>query len=175
MRHCRSEPLCHSRTWRVASAIDHPTAGEFSGKVQANGDMSVTSDIFTHGADCAEHFDIAGSSTIEPGSVIVIDNCGGVRQTHEAYDRKVAGVVCGAGQHLPGLVLDARESSGNRLAVALMGKVLCKVDARCEAVAVGDLLTSSATPGHAMKAANPRRAFGAVIGKALAPFRPDKR
>jgi len=26
-----------------------------------------------------------------------------------------------------------------------------------------------------MKAANPRRAFGAVIGKALAPFRPDKR
>jgi hypothetical protein len=79
----------------------------------------------------------------------------------------VARVVSGAGQH--GLVLDAQESSGNRLAVALMGKIFCKVDARCEAIAVGDLLTSSATPGHAMKAADPRRAFGAVMGKAVAP------
>ena len=84
------------------------------------------------------------------------------------------GGLPGAGQYRPGLVLDARESSGNRLAVALMGKVLCKVDARCEAVAVGDLLTSSATPGHAMKAADPGRAFGAVIGKALAPLTSGK-
>jgi len=157
-----------------ASAINHPTAGEFNGKVQVNGDMSVTGDIFMQGADCAEHFDIAGSSTIEPGSVVVIDNCGGLRESHAAYDRKVAGVVSGAGQYRPGLVLDAQESSGNRLAVALMGKVFCKVDARCEAIAVGDLLTSSATPGHAMKAADPGRAFGAVIGKALAPLTSGK-
>jgi hypothetical protein len=102
--------------------------------------------------------------------VVVINDCGGLRQSHEAYDRKVAGVVSGAGQYRPGLVLDAQKSSGNRLAVALMGKVLCKVDARYEAIAVGDLLTSSTTPGHAMKAADPGRAFGAVIGKALAPL-----
>jgi len=50
-----------------------------------------------------------------------------------------------------------------------MGKVYCKVDASDVAVAIGDLLTTSSTPGHAMKAADQRRAFGAVIGKALQP------
>jgi hypothetical protein len=154
-----------------ATAIDHPTAGEFNGKVQVNGDMSVLGDIFMQGADCAEHFDIADSSMVEPGSVVVIDDSGALRQSHEPYDKKVAGVASGAGHYRPALVLDARESSGNRLAVALMGKVFCKVDARAEPIAVGDLLTSSATPGHAMKAADPGRAFGAVIGKALAPLR----
>jgi hypothetical protein len=54
--------------------------------------------------------------------------------------------------------------------VALIGKVYCKVDADSGAIAVGDLLTTAATPGHAMKAADPARAFGAVIGKALAPL-----
>jgi hypothetical protein len=45
--------------------------------------------------------------------------------------------------------------------------VWCKVDAEPGPIAFGDLLTSSATPGHAMRAAEPGRAFGAVIGKAL--------
>jgi len=52
----------------------------------------------------------------------------------------------------------------------LVGKVFCKVVADGGAIAVGDLLTTSGTPGHAMKAADPARAFGAVIGKALAPL-----
>ena len=51
--------------------------------------------------------------------------------------------------------------------VALLGKVYCKVDAGYSPVEVGDLLTTSPTPGHAMKAAEPQRAFGSVIGKAL--------
>ena len=51
--------------------------------------------------------------------------------------------------------------------VALVGKVYCKVDARYSPVEVGDLLTTSPTPGHAMKADDPMKAFGAVIGKAL--------
>ena len=37
-------------------------------------------------------------------------------------------------------------------------------------IEVGDLLTTSATPGHAMKATDPLKAFGAVIGKALRPL-----
>ena len=36
--------------------------------------------------------------------------------------------------------------------------------------AAADLLTTSASPGHAMKASEPLRAFGAVIGKALRPL-----
>ena len=153
-----------------ASTINHPTAGEFNGKVQVNGDMSVTGDIFLQGADCAEHFDITGLAAIEPGCVVVIDDSGALRQSDGAYDRKVAGVISGAGSYRSGLVLDAREQAGDRRAVALMGKVFCKADARFGAITVGDLMTTSDTPGHAMKATDPARAFGAVIGKAMAPL-----
>ena len=52
-----------------------------------------------------------------------------------------------------------------------MGRAYCKVDAAYSAIEAGDLLTTSATPGHAMKASDPQRAFGAVIGKALRPLR----
>ena len=58
----------------------------------------------------------------------------------------------------------------NRMPLALVGKVYCKVDAGHGAIEIGDLLTTSPTPGHAMKAADPMRAFGAVIGKALRPL-----
>ena len=51
--------------------------------------------------------------------------------------------------------------------VALVGKVYCKVDAQHASIEVGDMLTTSATNGHAMKAEDPMKAFGAVIGKAL--------
>ena len=34
----------------------------------------------------------------------------------------------------------------------------------------GDLLTSSSRAGHAMRADDPERAFGAVIGKAMTPL-----
>jgi hypothetical protein len=65
------------------------------------------------------------------------------------------------------LILGRQQSHPARMPIALMGRVYCKVDAECAPVAVGDLLTTSATPGHAMKAADPVRAFGSVIGKAL--------
>lgn len=52
--------------------------------------------------------------------------------------------------------------------VALAGTVQCKVDARYGAIRVGDLLTTSPTPGHAMVAADPTP--GTIVGKALEPF-----
>jgi hypothetical protein len=54
--------------------------------------------------------------------------------------------------------------------LALNGKVFCKADAVYAPIAVGDLLTTSSTRGHAMKASDATRAFGAVIGKALQPL-----
>jgi hypothetical protein len=54
--------------------------------------------------------------------------------------------------------------------IALIGKVYCKVDANYGAIEVGDLLTTSPTLGHAMKAVDPIKAFGSVIGKALRPL-----
>jgi hypothetical protein len=82
----------------------------------------------------------------------------------------VAGVVSGAGDFRPGIVLDRQASDGSRRAVALMGKVYCQVDASFGPVAAGDMLTTSPTSGHAMKAADRERAFGAVLGKALKPL-----
>ena len=46
----------------------------------------------------------------------------------------------------------------------------CKVDADAGPIAVGDLLTTSDTPGHAMRVADPYQGLGAVIGKALRPL-----
>jgi hypothetical protein len=51
--------------------------------------------------------------------------------------------------------------------LALTGKVYCKADAQYAPIEVGDLLTTSSTAGHAMKATDHDRAFGAVLGKAL--------
>ena len=51
--------------------------------------------------------------------------------------------------------------------MALLGKVFCKVDASNAAIEVGDLLTTSSTPGYAMKVSDPQKAFGALIGRAL--------
>jgi hypothetical protein len=135
------------------------------------GDVEVTGDIRLTNADCAEDFDISGLDKTEPGTVMVLGYEGGLSESQKAYDKRVAGVISGAGSLKPGIILDKQKSTGNRQPVALMGKVFCKVDARFGCIEVGDLLTTSPTPGHAMKADDPFKAFGAVIGKALRPLR----
>lgn len=147
--------------------------GESKGQGPAGffkGDVLVTGDIKLINADCAEDFDIAGLDLIEPGTVMVIDSEGALRQSAQAYDKRVAGVISGAGGYKPGLILDKQESSKNRMPIALLGKVYCKADASYGAIEVGDLLTTSPTSGHAMKTTDPLKAFGAVIGKALRPL-----
>jgi hypothetical protein len=139
-------------------------AGFFDGKVV------VTNDIILSNADCVEEFDATQSATIEPGTVMVIDEADALQQSSEAYDRRVAGVVSGAGGYKPGIVLGKQDSQGKRVSLGLLGKVVCKADARYGAIEVGDLLTTSPTPGHAMKATDPVKALGAVIGKALRPL-----
>jgi hypothetical protein len=128
-------------------------------------------DIKLHGADCAEQFAVRDAAAVDEGTVLVIDDDGSLRTSEGAYDRRVAGVVSGAGEWRPGIVLDSGADARDRRPIALVGKVYCKVDASYGGVAVGDLLTTSDTPGHAMRAGDPLRAFGAVIGKALAPLR----
>ncbi len=143
-----------------------------SAKLTVNGDISVTGDVILTGghADCAEEFDIAEAAEIEPGMVVVLGQGGTLYQCWQAYDKRVAGVISGAGDYQPGLILDRRQSQENRMPVALVGKVYCKVDAQYTPIEVGDLLTTSPTPGHAMKADDPHKAFGAVLGKALKPL-----
>ncbi len=142
-------------------------AGIFEGNVTVTGTIGVTGDVILTGADCAEEFGVAAAAEVGPGTVMVLDEQGMLQPSQQAYDKKVAGVISGAGDYRPGLILDKKESSGGRMPVALVGKVYCKVDAHYAPVAVGDLLTTSPTPGHAMKADEPLKAFGSVIGKAL--------
>jgi hypothetical protein len=141
-------------------------AAMFEGDVEVTGDIRLTS-----GNDCAEEFDAPGAAAIDPGTVMVINEDGMLQPSHHAYDKKVAGVVSGAGDCRPGIVLGKREALSDRLPIALLGKVYCKVDARFSPIEVGDLLTTSPTPGHAMKADDPVRALGTLIGKALRPHK----
>ena len=146
----------------------HGKGGKLAGFFE--GDVEVTGDLRLVNADCAEDFAMPAGETIEPGTVMVLgdENC--LRPSQRAYDTRVAGVISGGGTYKPGIILDSQSSEPNRLPVALLGKVFCKVDAQFGAIAVGDLLTTSATPGHAMKIGDPQQSFGAVIGKALRPL-----
>jgi hypothetical protein len=141
-------------------------AGLFDGQVRVMRDLLVDGDVQCNGGDLAEQFGVVGAVAVEPGSVVVLAGDDRVRVSNEPYDRHVAGIVSGAGNYRPGIVLD-RHPDPNHCTLALTGKVWCKVDADCGPVEVGDMLTTSPTPGHAMRATDPGRAFGAVIGKAL--------
>jgi hypothetical protein len=148
-------------------------AGHFQGDVKVTGNVIVNGDVqlLLQNQDCAEDFEVLSTEGIGPGSVVVIDSVGALKQSDKAYDKRVAGVISGAGDCRPGIILGRQQVRDNRMPVALLGKVYCKVDASHEPIEVGDLLTTSPIPGHAMRAADPLRAFGAVIGKALSALK----
>ena len=84
------------------------------------------------------------------------------------YDTAVAGVISGAGGVKPGMMMGQSGSvADGAYPVALSGRVYCLADASHGSITPGDLLTSSSTPGHAMKACDYRRSRAAVIGKAM--------
>lgn len=141
------------------------TAAFFDGNVVVTGDI-----VFTNAADCAEDFDVAEAGPSEPGTVMVLGAEGCLEACARAYDKRVIGVVSGAGHFRPGIVLDKQSDVPGRRPIALMGKVFCKVDADHGKVEVGDLLTTSPTEGHAMRADLAAVAFGTVIGKAMQPL-----
>jgi hypothetical protein len=114
------------------------------------------------------------SEAVEPGDVLVVDPVepGRMRPGNVAADPAVIGVVAGESGLLLGGGAKALEPPGENgaaaVAVAFSGIVHCKVDAGYGAIAVGDLLTTSPTRGHAMLADEPRA--GTIVGKALEPL-----
>lgn len=124
----------------------------------------------TGGADLAEPFGLSAGQTLVPGSVVAIDAAdpGKLRVADAAYDRAVAGVVSGAGGVHPGMLMGQIGSIAHGdVPVALTGRVYTWVDASFGAIEPGDLLTTSPTSGHAMKAADAGRSQGAILGKAM--------
>lgn len=128
-----------------------------------------TGDITLAGADCAEYFSVAEPQTVSPGTVLIAESEDVLIPSQNPYDKRVVGVVSGAGNYKPGILL-GKGLKERGLPVALSGKVYCNVDTSNGAINVGDLLTTSSILGHAMKADDPNKSFGAIIGKALKPL-----
>ena len=127
-----------------------------------------TGDILLRNADCAEEFEVSEDENVEPGDVLILDDYKDkVKKSRIPYDKKVAGIYSGAGSYRPGIILDKKSSKTKRIPIALMGKVFCKVTAEMNPIHRGDILTTSVIPGHAMKATNQLKSFGAIIGKAM--------
>jgi len=145
--------------------------------VDSDGDGMTITDVIqiNGGSDIAEPFDVSAAQTIEPGMVVAIDpqQPGKLRLSTTAYDRTVAGVISGAGGVNTGMMLrHAGTTADGEHPVALTGRVYCYVDADAGGPVVpGDLLTTSGTPGHAMRVDDNSRAGGAILGKAMSPLK----
>jgi hypothetical protein len=138
------------------------------------GDVNVSGNIAAKYQDVAEW--VPTVAKIAPATVVVIDP---KRDNHvlpatSPYDQRVAGVITDR----PGVILG--EGGNDQVKVAHSGRVKMKVDASYGAVAVGDLLVTSATPGYAMRSEPVKvgevqmHRPGTLIGKALEPLAEGK-
>ncbi len=124
------------------------------------------------GSDIAEPYNVEPAADVAPipGMVVVIDEAkvGALKVATKPYDHAVAGIISGANGVNTGLTLTQKDSvADGAMPIANVGRVWCYVDADANgAVHAGDLLTTSNTPGHAMKA-EAGQANGAVLGKAM--------
>ena len=115
---------------------------------------TATSALF---ADLAEFY--LADKKYEPGTVLVFGGDKEITTTTIFGDTRVAGIV----STNPAYIMNAEiQGDGEKVCVALQGRVPCKV---VGTVKKGDLLTTSAIPGHAVRAIDPR--LGTIIGKAL--------
>lgn len=149
-------------------------------KLHVNGNIRAKVIIIEGGADLAESYDVAPAGDVKPtpGMVVSIDphRIGKLRIASGAYDRTVAGIISGADGVAPGLVLGQKGTvADGEHPIANVGRVWCYVDADAGGPVVpGDLLTTSNTPGHAMKASDAARASGATMGKAMSKLESGK-
>jgi hypothetical protein len=129
----------------------------------------------TGGCDLAEPFPMDASAAPK-GSVVVIDNehPGQLKLSDRAYDTRVAGIVSGANGINAGISLQQEGALEGGQNVALSGRVYAQADAAFGAINPGDLLTTSSTPGHAMKVTDHAKSQGAILGKAMSNLKEGK-
>lgn len=135
------------------------------GEMNVAGSASVNCLTIKGGCDWYEESN--AKEEIQPGYVVVIDNdapVNSVKRSTHSYDRLVTGVVSGAGGINPGIGLKQNDMLEGNTKVAMGGKIKVYTTG---VVKPGDLLTSSDKPGYAMAVKNRKKAFGAVLGKAL--------
>ncbi len=152
---------------------------DYTGNVWISNNCSVASLTIRGGADLAEPFEISSSGqgeAVAPGSVVVIDeDCPGhLKLSERAYDTRVAGVVSGANGVNAGIQMQQQGLLEGGQNVALTGRVYVQADASYGSIRPRDLLTTSNTPGHAMKVLDHSRAQGAILGKAMTGLKEGK-
>lgn len=115
------------------------------------------------GADLAEYY--YSDTPLEKGDLVAINKSipNGVEHSYVSYQRDLIGIITTE----PGLTLG--QTAENAYGVALVGRVPVKVTTKNGTIKAGDVLTSSDTPGVAMKAVQ----AGPAIGKALEDMNPD--
>jgi hypothetical protein len=126
-----------------------------SGTIQGSWSLTGASKFQATYADLAEYYE--GDQDYESGTVLVFGGDKEVTTSNTFNDTRLAGVVTTN----PAYVMN-KDQKGIAVCLALAGRVPCKVVGR---VKKGDLLTTSATPGCAVKATNPQ--VGSIIGKAI--------
>jgi hypothetical protein len=136
--------------------------------LEVNGEAKMCVLSITGGCDVSEPFRIS-SQNIPKGSLVTIDklNPGQLKLSDQPYDKRVAGIVSGANGINPGISLSQQGVLEGGQNVALSGRVYALADASQGEIEPGDLLTTSSTPGHCMKATDASKAQGAIIGKAM--------
>jgi len=108
---------------------------------------------------------------LQPGDVLVVGVDGRLTRSTSANQAQVVGVYAGKAGFVGGAE-DGEDTTG-RVPLAVAGVVSVKVSAENGAIAPGDLLVTSATPGHAMKASAVTvdgitfYPSGVLLGKAL--------
>ena len=126
--------------------------------------------IKAHYQDLAEW--VPSVTPIAPATVVVLDaaRSNHVSASFRSYDTSVAGVVSAQ----PGIALG--EEGPSKVLIATTGRVLVRVDASSQPIAIGDLLVTSDKPGVAMKSIPvdlqgiALHRPGTVVGKALEPL-----
>lgn len=159
----------------LRGGVGAPTTIEIDGNWAGTGFGRIRTDELEieGGSDIAEHFGIlpsADHAMPQPGMLVSIhpEHAGQLSVTTNAYDTKVAGVISGANGVRTGMYMGQSGSiADGDFPVALAGRVYVMADASFGAIKPGDLLTSSPTPGHAMKVKNHKKARGAIVGKAM--------
>ncbi len=150
---------------------------EIDGSYGGKGRITTNELQITGGSDLSEFFPLSDNNNIEKGMVVSIDenHPGYLKICNESYDKKVAGIISGANNIEPGLIMSQKGSiaDGEHL-IALSGRVYCKAEAFSNPIEIGDMLTSSTLPGYAMKAVDGKRSKGAIIGKAMTPLKSGK-
>ena len=125
--------------------------------------------------DLAEITPANAEEALEQGDVVVIDRqCGmQVTRSSKAFDTSVYGVVSSYDQ--ASMVIggfggpEAVKGDNSKLPIALVGRAKAKVTNENGPIEVGDLLTTSSTPGHLMRCGS-SRCIGSIVGKALESF-----